>query len=284
MVKKRELLNDVIAKKIFAEENFGIRYVAEIISYLLKLDNKDVLKNLKMIHPNISYNSNIVDSTTDLTYLYDKNYINIEINYFLGELSNIKNYAYICQLYLRDIKRSKDYKKRINKKIIQINIDGYDYFQKDEFIYKSTMREEKYNIEEKFLIEIYHINVEKLRKESYTEIAKDRLKKILYMFVCSDEEKLRKMYEGDELMGKIWNLSKQFIGSFDELLYYNEKELKKQDRELAIQEGIEQGIEQGIKKRNIEIANKLLATTDDLKYIENITGLSIKELEKLKNK
>ena len=52
-------------------------------------------------------------------------------------------------------------------------------------------------------------------------------------------------------------------------------------REIGLKQGLEEGIEQGLKKRNIEIAKKMLAKKMDIKEIAEITGLSKEKIEKL---
>ena len=191
--KTKDLLNDVIAKKVFSISKIGFDYAVAIISEVLKISKKEVAKNLEYVHPEISVNTNIVNSETDVILKNNSNYINIEINYSEGSDTRVKNRTFLCQLYLRDIK---DYKKcKDIKPIIQINIDNYDYFGYDEFIYHSTLREEKYNIVEDEFLETYHVNLAKLRKVSYNEIEKNKLMKLLYIFVCENKEILDKLYK-----------------------------------------------------------------------------------------
>ena len=51
----------------------------------------------------------------------------------------------------------------------------------------------------------------------------------------------------------------------------------------GIEQGIEQGIQQGIEQKTIEIAKKLKEQNIDIEVISKVTGLSIKEIENLKN-
>ncbi len=50
----------------------------------------------------------------------------------------------------------------------------------------------------------------------------------------------------------------------------------------GIEEGIKEGIEKGKNERNIEIAKNLLSQNIDIEIIENATGLSKAEIEKMK--
>ncbi|SFV60848.1 hypothetical protein MNB_SV-9-601 [hydrothermal vent metagenome] len=51
----------------------------------------------------------------------------------------------------------------------------------------------------------------------------------------------------------------------------------------GIKEGMERGIEKGIEKGKIEIAKKLLAQNIDLDIIVISTGLTIEEIENLRD-
>ena len=51
--------------------------------------------------------------------------------------------------------------------------------------------------------------------------------------------------------------------------------------EKGIKTGLEKGLEKGIKKRNIEIAKKMLQKCIPLKEIAEITGLTKEEIEKI---
>ena len=50
-----------------------------------------------------------------------------------------------------------------------------------------------------------------------------------------------------------------------------------------MEQGIEQGIQQGKKQKTIEMVKKLKKQKVDIKVISEVTGLSIEEIESLKN-
>ena len=59
---------------------------------------------------------------------------------------------------------------------------------------------------------------------------------------------------------------------------YVEEEVKQEQLEEATQKGISKGIEQGIETT----AKNLLKKNMDINFISEVTGLSLKEIEKLK--
>ena len=239
------LMNDRVVKKLFTSTKVGKRYSAAVIANVLNLDEEDVYNNLEYIHPEISSNASIVNSTADTVYISDKTYIDIEFNMIDGPSNRVKNEAYIVHLYLRQLKNHKDYKNL--KKVIQINIDNFDFYGKNKFLYHSMMMELKLHLIENESIEIYHINLPNLRKLDYNVIVTDgeRLKKILYILICEDKEKLDGLYKGDDLMLSLQEEAKEIAEEMKTWPYFDRDEILRIDREDAVQEGFNEGHEQG---------------------------------------
>ena len=193
MNNQNKLLYDVIIKKLLSSNTETLkRYVKEILEEITQKE----IENLKLIHPNIGINKNVVNSEVDLIYETEDTYYNIEVNRRYTKEIEKKNLAYLHQLSLRSIKKSKDYVK--SKKVIQINLNNYDRFQKQEFVYKTKLIEENKYIQRNEEIEIYDVNLDYLGKVGYNYIKKNKLAKYLYLLVEEDEEKIKKIYEGDE--------------------------------------------------------------------------------------
>ena len=105
-----------------------------------------------------------------------------------------------------------------------------------------------------------------------------------------NEIDIKKEYRSDEkymaAVRRVEDLSTDpnFIG------YYDEKEAMQQDLDdmwetgydEGEKKGLEQGLEQGIKTEKIEIAKKLIET-DGIEKASLITGLSIEELQEIKD-
>lgn len=286
-----KLINDKVIKKIFTDYNSGKRYSARVISKILNVDEEEIYNSIESIHPRIGVNKSLVDSEADTVYETDKRIISIEYNLTKGDRTNIKNGAYICELYIKQLPNSKAYNKL--KPITQINIDNYDYFNKNKFLYHSMLLETSLHIVDNEYIEIYHINLPKLRDIEYNEIKKDELEKILYLFVCDDKKKLDELYKGDKLMEEVRKDADQIIETLDSLLYYNSDELNRLQREdnikegfdiglkQGIEEGLKQGIEQGIDIEKKQIVKKMLEKNIDINQISEITRLSLEEIKKM---
>ncbi len=109
-------------------------------------------------------------------------------------------------------------------------------------------------------------------------------------------------------MKKVEKKMKNFMRELDSILYYNHEEFRaaeleelkeeavriakeearekgkkegiKEGIKQGIKQGIEQGIEQGSKQSKIEMAKKMLDFMN-IEQIEEITGLSLKEIDQL---
>ena len=276
---KFPLLKDKVAKKLFTEKKVGLEYLRKIISLAIGIPMYMIDKDIKLIHPNIGVNKNIVNSEADVVLENDEFYVNLEINYYNNETSDIKNGLYLCHLLLRQVKKAKEYETL--KKVYQINLNSYDALGKEEFIYHSKLYEKKYHIERSDFIEIIDINLEKLRQIDYNTLIKSddmTLKKALYLFVCDDIEKLNAIYEGDKLMKKLMKENEDLLKNFDEMLYYDRD---KMFLNACYEKGYDKGKQEARQERNIEIAKEMLNKRLNLKDIRDITGLTEKEIKEI---
>ena len=132
-IEKPVYLNDAIAKEIFKNKVLGKKLSARVISDVSGADYEDVYNNIKLTSEEIAFSSLTVNSTTDALYYDDTIYFDIEINYQNYQSKKRQLESYVYQLYLGQLHSYKDYNNI--KKIVQISIDAFDYFGKDEFIY-----------------------------------------------------------------------------------------------------------------------------------------------------
>ena len=276
---KFPLLKDKVAKKLFTEKKVGLEYLRKIISLAIGIPMDMIDKDIKLIHPNIGVNKNIVNSEADVILENNEFYVNLEINYYNNETSDIKNGLYLCHLLLRQVKKAKEYEAL--KKVYQINLNSYDALGKEEFIYHSKLYETKHYIERSDFIEIIDINLEKLRQIDYNTLIKSddmTLEKALYLFVCDDIEKLNAIYEGDRLMKKLMKENEDLLKNFDEMLYYDRD---KMFLNACYEKGYDKGKQEARQERNIEIAKEMLNKGMKLKDIIDITGLTEKEIKEI---
>lgn len=270
---KREfvLLTDKFAKILF-NTKIGQEYLTKLISLIIGTPVELLSQNFIPLNAHISVHPDIVNSEADLVYENGDIFVNLEINFRDSLKLNKKNQVYLHQLILRQVSSDKDYTNI--KKVYQINLNGYDEFKRNEFIYRSKVIEEKYNIERYDNLEIIDINLYKLYEMDYNLVMKgtDELKKMLYLFVCDNNDLLVRLYEGDKFMEKVLKEANRLKVNIDDLLLYDKEEIKQDIYEA------------GVKRRtSIEIAINLLKNTNlPFQVIADNTDLAVYEIEKLK--
>ena len=120
---------------------------------------------------------------------------------------------------------------------------------------------------------LYHINLEYLKKIEYTKIVEKpegSLEKLLYLLVCSDEEKLKLAYNGDEVMSKVMKEFDFINDDFDKMLFYNREEYIKA-----------QGIAEGEEKVKINIIKNMLKKKMKHQDIMDILNIPKDEFKKI---
>ena len=282
---KFPLLKDKVAKKLFTEKKVGLEYLRKIISLAIGIPMDMIDKDIKLIHPNIGVNKNIVNSEADVVLENDEFYVNLEINYYNNETSDIKNGLYLSHLLLRQVKKAKEYEAL--KKVYQINLNSYDALGKEEFIYHSKLYEKKYHIERSDFIEIIDINLEKLRQIDYNTLIKSddmTLEKALYLFVCDDIEKLNAIYEGDRLMKKLMKENEDLLKNFDEMLYYDrDKMFMNACYDKGYDKGYDNGKQEAIIATRKQLAKDMLIANEPIEKIAQFSKLSKEEILNLKD-
>ena len=282
-VEKFYLLNDKIVKKIFtSDEELGKKVILRILSNILKIPVKKLDDDFEIVYPEIGLNKYNINSEADLVYKNKKAYFSFEFNYNNYQSLLNKNFSYVCLLYVKDIKNKEDYSNI--KEVYSINIDGFDYYGYDEFIYESEMRERKIGIPLGIKIKYYNINLAYLKKMGYNDIIKEKdfIKRLMYMFVCNDEEFLDKLYEGDEMMNAFRKKVNDVLENIDVLMYYDrDKLLREGAYDDGLTHGKEEGIEVGEKKKSLEIAKNLINQKINIDIISKVTGLPKEEIKTL---
>ncbi len=272
MRRGRVLLKDKVVKKLLNSENPTCReYLVRLISASTGISVKLLRNNIELVTPNVSSNSNYVNSVSDVMVKDNENYYNIEINYNNVPIAIVKNNIYMYNSILRQVHKSDDYKNV--KGVIQININNYDLFNKGEFVYDSMMIEKKHHIVRDNMLRVIDINLDFLSNIDYNKIKKGNeynLEKLLYFFVCNDKKLLDNIYNGNGLMRDISKIFNIDIEDLDKQLYYDYDEYMK-----------EVSYEQGEIDKQKSIIKNMLNKNYPKKEIMELTNLKEEELNKI---
>ena len=141
---------------------------------------------------------------------------------------------------------------------------------------------------------IYEYNISKIKERCYNKTSKYSL---MSMLDCTLEE--LESLNGDEMMDKIVRETKYLNEDSDFVKFMSEEDEDKyfinswrtEGREEGLKEGIKEGLKKGIfkgKKEEIaqakkEMAKSLLKENSPIDFISRVTGLTIEEINKIKN-
>ncbi len=289
--KEHYLMRDSIAKKIFKDQELGKELTARLVSIILKTDYQEIYDNLTPSFTDIGINALTVDSDTDVMYETNDNIINIEINYSYGPTRKAQLNGYVTELYLGQLKSSKNYKNA--KGVIQILIEDYDFFHKGELLYEVVLKDNKYNLPDDEFFKRFRISLDYLSKLNYNEVIKsdNKLVKLLYFLICNNKEERDKVYKDDEFMEKVIKNAEEIAGRAQMPLFLSNEEITRLDMEYyqkvgfdkGVEQGIEKGIEKGIELNKHEMINNLYQNGVSLDLISKSSNLSIEEVKKILN-
>ena len=280
------LTSDVVSKAIF---HFDEDITKKFLSILLGI-NVEKFEFLENELP--ALNAYEYHLTTDLLFLVnDKLYVNIEINRVLFENVQDKSLCYFAKYISLRVTRGDDIKD-VENGIVQINLNAItkknDKPEKTVVFY---IEEEQKVLTDNVLMKLY--NIEKFR-ELYYNNNRDKKTILLTLFASKNIEELKETIEYLLDIDKRELFVRRYldmcndprvISAFekeqtDKMVYYRSIEnATNEGKSLGFVEGKNVGIE----KSKMDIAKKLLDENASYELISKVTGISIKELEIMKN-
>ncbi len=274
------LRNDSVFKYLFKNKETR-SYFDKLVYETTKID----ISRYKLIDQELNSGNKKKDYRLDILLEKEDTIINIELNSKYNEYVQNKSKAYIYRIAGYLYNEGEQYK---NKNIIQINYNYALLKGAKDAILKFKFRDKKYKYEKEG-ITIYDVYVENYKGICYNG---NNLKEtLLSVFNAKSREELirigNKNKEVEKLMDNLEKLltSEEFYNLFDyekerkrELNYYKDKGI-----EIGEKRGEKRGMRFGIEKTKKENALNLLKEDVDINIISKCTGLSIKDVNKLRN-
>lgn len=283
---------DFMFKNLFGvngkEENLKglLQAILKIKIDSLEIQNTELPRNYKEDKLGIvDIRAKLSNGTTAAIEMQIKNENNI------GERTTF----YICKLYINSIGMSKKYNEI--SKTIAIAIIDFSYFNRKEYhsiahIKFEECKDKNEIVEELFTggesqlltdkIEIHIIDLAKFRK---IENPKGELADWLNL-ILGNEEAIKMASEKNEKIAKVNEENKKLSSSKEMQDWYWLEEMAIYDENtrisVATEKGEKMGLEKGERKKQLEIAKKMLEKNMDICDIQEITGLPKEEIEKLK--
>ena len=270
--------NDRAFKEVFLNPN-NSDLLKAILEFILKIKiDKLEIKKTELLSGNV----NIKDKRVDAIVHTGNKKIEIEINSQNKDYLHTRSTAYICNIYQSNASVGDTYNEDTD--IIQVNLTwGLGKNNEEMKIYK--IMNEKGELYVKNFI-IYEINMDYYDKIWYSK-NEDEIKKNQYMIMLDlDKKELENMPKDDIVDKYITNVT--IVNDNPEFQkYMSEEEDKKKIQNSLLSEarenGINDGISKGVSQEKVSIAKNMLNKNMSIEDISDITGLSVEEINKLKN-
>ena len=242
-------------------------------------------------------NMNECKKTIDIFIsLNDKFNIDVELNNNnYNDIISFRNEQYSSKLFTMSLEKGEKIKKAMEKTLIQLNLNtkNLDIPYGDDILMTYGLKSNRIYVENKKTILKYLAYYKRLYYNLGIKLTDAQL-----LLVVILSENFVELYDllgnlltdskRDKFIRKVIKMSKDTF-----ILHEWEKEKMDELKELAIREdgliegreqGLQEGIEQGSRQSKIEIAKNLLESNISIEIIHQSTGLSIEEINKIKEK
>ena len=264
-------------KEVFLNPN-NSDLLKALLEFILKIKiDKLEIKKTELLSGNV----NVKDKRVDAIVHTGNKKIEIEINSQNKDYLHARSTAYICNIYQSHILARKEYNRQTD--IVHVNLT-WGLGAEEDVMTKYMIISENGKLFIKNFI-IYEINMDYYNKLFCKN--EDEIKKNLYMIMLDlDKKKLENMPK-DKIVDKyITNVT--IVNDDPEFQkYMSEEEDKRKIQNSLLSEaketGYTSGINDGISKGIKQTAKNLLSMNMTLEDISKATGLSVEEINKLKN-
>lgn len=273
---KIPITNDYIFKKIFAKKGNESILKDFLIAILeIPIEKVEVQTEVSLEK---QLEENKLGRLDIIAVLNDNTIVNIEM-----QVSNQYNFIerslyYWSGNYYNDLKAGQDYRKV--KKTITINILNYELFSEGPFHEIGRLKRDFQNTILTDKIEMHFIQIPKFLKGKRGN--RTKLEQWMQFISQIDKREVELAMKENEEIKKANEEYEYLTGEAAErrLAFLRDKAIRDENNMIA--GARDEGIEQGEKKKQLEIAKKLLKKGMTIEEIIEITELSKEEIEKLK--
>ena len=287
----KPITRDKIFKIIFGNEEYP-NITAYLVSILLNIPyqlvkGKIVFKNTKNNLKRVDEKASDKDVVfiVDLEEPYDKLKVNLEMNNtkYISSITISRNVYYLSNFHSLGLKENENYNKLLQT--IQYNFNrGYVDKTNRSLIDEYYLRNKYGNILTED-IKIVHINVDELSKLWYSENRNKYSKNyqilcgISALMMCTRKKKLE-----EEIRKAIERIVEEM--NYDDAIperIYDPVEEERRIKEGELDRAKHIAKKEGWDQRTLEIAKSMLEKNMDIELISELTNLSKKKIEELKN-
>ena len=288
------LTSDVVFKRVFAKEGNEDILRALLEAILDVPIKKVVVKNPELPRNLYDSKAGILDVKAEIN---EDTICDVEM-----QVKNLKDMASRSSFYLAKILSDeviKGERYASIKKAIAINLLNFEYYNRNSYRSIARMKFEKtkeeeyidmgYKEEENIATQNYEMHFIELPKFiKKNPEAESKLEQWLWL-IAGRREKIEMERRENKELNKAIEIIDQMSMDPKEWELYESRQRAIMDYNTGIREakeegknlGLKQGLEQGEKKKQIEIAKKLIIMKMDIKDIIEVTGLTEEEIKKL---
>ena len=279
-----ELMNsmyDTPFKAIVQNSKFR-KLLSMIISNVTLYSESYIYENLKFLNTELpAENNKERKKITDILASIKGNIINIEANKSAEANKLVKNNLYHHKIAYGKYFSGDDID---NIDIIQLNFNVMNRFD-DRLFIEFKMKDEtgKFTDEENF--RRIHINMAKPLEKYYNNGIKSlsKLEKVLVMFQITSKKELREIAKGVEDLENMADIIDDLNEDEEIIGQYDKEKMDAWMNRVGINQARKEGLEQGSNNKAKEIALNMLKKNMNIEDILEITGLSEKDIEKIKS-
>ena len=280
--------DDFIFKKIFGDRN-NEDILKDLLESILntKIDLKVTIKSAELDREKKDNKYGVLDIFAQFTIEEkgitaeekeeEKKEITADIEMQIEDQHNMgeRSLYYGAELYYNSLKKSEKYTK--NKKTIGICILSFELFQSEDYIVKGQMMTEDKHEVITDGIQLYYIQLPTFERTKGKIKGRKKLEQWLNFIIHRDKEAVDMAIKENDKVEKAEEILKAILAD-DEL----QEELRiREKHRMDYNNDMMYAKQEGRKEDKLEVAKKLLARGLEIFDIQDITGLTKKEIEKL---
>ena len=277
-------LNDCFVRYFFTDKG-GEKVLLDFINAVMISANMKTFKSVEILNPfNLKKNYSDKETIVDVKCI-TKNGTVVIIEVQLSGNSRFPERIlyYWSTNYSKLLKKGEGYEDLTP--VISINLLNFNLNKKDSNVHSCYMIYDTKN--KRLLTDHLQIHIIELKKFKFKDksLTKDLNYWLGFFTTKNMEEYMSEIVKEKPIMEEAHKRYNNFIRSRLMMSEYEKKEIYQYDKQIMLKderrEGIKEGIEKGRLAEQISMATAMKKENIDIETIKRITGLTIKEIEKL---
>lgn len=276
--------NDFLFKRLFGEEA-GKRLLISLLNAVMRRGEREKITDVAIVEDTRLKRELMDDKEAVLDIVCEvegNEKVNVEMQVRRFERMDYRSLFYVGKLMVEALQQGQPYGKL--KRSIGINILDHRYLPLEK--YHSTFHlyedgERDYMLTD--ILELHFIECPKFRQLPFN-MADPLHRWLRFLEQGTTHEQLEEMMEVDEVIREAHERMEYLRSDEETRRLYALREKALHDRASLMQDARDAGLKEGMEKGVQQVALKLLASGTDMALISQATGLSLKQLEQLREK